>query len=242
MTPTRVLIISEYDYAWWKRISNFVPPCFWGDDVLVFHPPDDCLCSPRYEFVQEILSNGYESVEDYLRQYMDELRQYADERKKVSETVEGILKDENIDWSLGDGNRDSQYGVPADMDAWYLWLEEGRGKIFKAAPLPPSAFIDAHHFWDFIYEGGDCYAMEPFEESSLTDEQALKILLVLEVTVSTKGLCWFYRALRDRFGLPWGGSDQCDCDMFELNEKFIRMIVENHKNKPEPLRLTCEAE
>lgn len=242
MTPTWILIISEYEFAWWKRIGQSTVIGGLKGEVLVFHPPEDCPCSARYVYVpDEVFSQGHESVDEFLSQEMSELRQYVKERKAVAETVAEILLGENIDWSLDDGNQDSQYGVPADIDAWHLWLEKGRGKVFKAAPLPPSAFIDAYHFWDFVYAGGDCYEMEPFEESSLTDDQALKMLLALEVTISENGMCWFYRALRDRFGFPWGYSEQYECDMYQLNVEFIRLIVKQHKGKQAQLLLTDES-
>ena len=88
---------------------------------------------------------------------------------------------------------------------WNAWYEKNKLK-FENLPLPKSVFDDRDHFIDFVFDLGDKYYFADFNIDDLSDEEGLKLLVILDkyIEESDKGLSVLYRSLRDRFSFFYG--------------------------------------
>lgn len=92
--------------------------------------------------------------------------------------------------------------VAQDEQRWQKWIAS-EGKIFLEIGFPPTALLDKRHFDAYVGSGSDLYDYEQFELSSLTNEDALKVLVAAEQYITEPFESWLIRELREKFHLPF---------------------------------------
>lgn len=162
-------------------------------------------------------TNDITDMDAYIRQTTEEYHEQARQEEKIKEYIASLFREEEIDWSLESDRKSDRDGE----NEWREWLDRGPGKILLSLPLPPSIFIDLAHYGDYVFECGDVFVFEPLDISELTDAQALRLLLLLEIDIVEKGQATLYRILRKRCGVPY----DC-CDESSLKLETIQQLVQ----------------
>jgi hypothetical protein len=114
--------------------------------------------------------------------------------------------------------------------SWEEWLELKK-KILIRLPLPSSILLDEAHFADFANNYADIYPIESFSINSLSDEEAIVLLYLLDsyfMECAFNGsderlLSEVYCALRKRFDLTLNPNEDFDLPpkMIEIYSAFI---------------------